>query len=171
MKKLILLSILFVAFVAAKAQNPLFVKGDKVINLGIGIDSYTTISLSGEYGILDGVADKGTVGVGAFVGYGFELFGNKYYHSSRTLAGVRGTFHYPFIDKLDTYGGLGIGLQYHHWSWDDSYGYLTDYNGSSAGLNAGFFLGARYYLTEKLAAFAEVGYGIGYLTVGVAIKL
>jgi hypothetical protein len=170
MKKIILLSVFIVAFFAAKAQNPIFVKGDKVINLGIGIDSYATISASGEYGIIDGVADKGTIGVGAFVGYGFKVLGSKYYNYSHALAGVRGTFHYPFIDKLDTYGGLGIGLQYTHWSWDSSYwGYEASDN--SVGLNAGFFLGARYYLTEKLAAFAEAGYGLGYLTVGVAFKL
>jgi len=167
MKKLILLSVLVVAFVAAKAQEPLFVKGDKVINLGIGFDWYTTISASGEYCILDGIADKGSVGVGAFAGFGFPL-GGVYSHSSRILAGVRGTFHYPLIDKLDTYGGLGIGLQYTHYS--AGY-YWSGYSSSHAGLNAGFFLGARYYLTQRLAAFGEVGYGLGYLTVGVAFKL
>lgn len=166
MKKLILLSVLVVAFVAAKAQEPLFVKGDKVVNLGIGFDWYTTVSVSGEYGILDGIADKGSVGVGAFAGYGFNLFGGYYANSSRILAGVRGTFHYPFIDKLDTYGGLGVGLNYTHWSYDY-------YVGSSSHVSpsAGFFLGARYFLTDKLAAFAEAGYGLGYLTVGVALKL
>jgi hypothetical protein len=170
MKKLILLSVLIVAFIAAKAQDPLFVKGDKVVNLGIGLDNYATISASGEYGIIDGIADKGTIGVGAFAGYGFRILGMSHYNYSRILAGVRGTFHYPFIDKLDTYGGLGIGLQYTHWSWDAAYwGYSSSDN--SVGLNAGFFLGARYYLSERLAAFAEAGYGLGYLTVGVAFKL
>jgi hypothetical protein len=166
MKKLILLSVLIVAFVAAKAQDPLFVKGDKVINLGIGFDWYTTISASGELCVLDGIAEKGSVGVGAFAGFGFPL-GSVYSHSSRILAGVRGTFHYPFIDKLDTYGGFGLGIQYTHWSS----GYYWYGDSSNTGLNAGFFLGARYYLSERLAAFAEAGYGLGYLTVGVAFKL
>jgi len=170
MKKIVLLSVLVVAFFAAKAQSPTFVKGDKVINLGIGIDSYATLSASGEVGILDGIADKGTVGVGAFAGYGFRILGSSIYNYSHALAGVRGTFHYPFIDKLDTYGGLGIGLQYTRWSWNNDY-LGDDYNDSSVGLNAGFFLGARYYFTERLAAFGEVGYGLGYLTVGVAFKL
>jgi hypothetical protein len=165
MKKIILLSVFVVAFFAVKAQNPVFVKGDKVINLGIGFDWYTTISASGEYCIMDGVVDKGSVGVGAFVGYGFPL--RSYYNnSSRILAGVRGAFHYPFIDKLDTYGGFGMGLQYTHWSTGYNWG-----NSSNAGLNYGFFIGARYYLTEKLAVFGEAGYGLGYLTAGVAFKL
>jgi hypothetical protein len=168
MKKIILLSVFVVAFFAAKAQNPVFVKGDKVVNLGI--DNYATISASGEYGILDGIADKGSVGVGAFVGYGFRILGSKYYNYSHALAGVRGVFHYPFIDKLDTYGGLGIGLKYTHWSWDKSYwGYSASDN--SVGLSSGFFIGARYYLNEKLAVFGEAGYGLGYLTAGVAFKL
>jgi hypothetical protein len=167
MKKLILLSVLIVAFVAAKAQTPLFVKGDKVINVGVGFDWYTTISASGEFCILDGIAEQGSVGVGAYAGFGFPL-GSYYSHSSRVLAGVRGTFHYPFIDKLDTYGGFGLGIGYTHYS--AGY-YWSGYNSSHVGLNAGFFLGARYYLTERLAAFAEAGYGLGYLTVGVAFKL
>jgi len=170
MKKIILLSVIVVAFFTAQAQAPAFVKGDKVINLGISVDNYTTISISGEYGILDGIDEKGTVGVGAFAGYGFQILGSKYYNYNRILGGVRGTFHYPFIDKLDTYGGLGIGLKYTSWTWDSSYwGY--DANDSSVGLSAGFFVGARYYLTENLAAFGELGYGLGYLTVGVAFKL
>jgi hypothetical protein len=170
MKKIILLSVFVVAFFAAKAQSPIFVKGDKVVNLGLGLDNYTTISISGEYGILDGIADKGTVGVGAYAGYGFRIFGGLYSNYSRILGGVRGTFHYPFLDKLDTYGGFGLGLQYTHWSWDSSYwGYGA--KDSSTGLGGGFFIGARYYLTEKLAVFGEAGYGLGYLTAGVAFKL
>jgi hypothetical protein len=170
MKKLILLSVLFIAFITVKAQDPIFVKGDKVINLGLGLDTYTRFSLSGEYGILDGIVDKGSIGVGAFASYGFEIFGSKYYHENQVLAGVRGTFHYPFIDKLDTYGGLALGLSFTHKSWDKAYwGY--DDSDNYVDINSGLFVGARYYLTEKIAPFAELGYGLGYLTVGVAIKL
>jgi hypothetical protein len=32
-------------------------------------------------------------------------------------------------------------------------------------------VGARYYFTESIAAFAQVGYGIAYLTLGVSFKL
>jgi len=168
MKKIFLLSVFVIAFFATQAQSPIFAKGDKVINLGIGLSDYATISASGEYGILDGIADKGSIGVGAFAGYGFRISGAlDGYKYSQILAGVRGSFHYPFIDKLDTYAGLGLGLQYTHWSWD----YIVKYNDSSVGLNSGLFLGARYYLTQNLAAFAELGYGLGYLNFGISFKL
>lgn len=171
MKKLILLSVLVIAFSAVKAQDPIFVKGDKVINLGLGLGTYGNLSVSGEYGILDGIADKGSIGVGAYAAYGFKLFNIlAHYHYSQVLGGVRGAFHYPFIDKLDTYGGLGLGLQYNHWSWDSDYWGTTGSDGS-IGLNGGFFLGARYYMTPKIAPFAEIGYGLGYLTVGISFKL
>jgi hypothetical protein len=107
MKKLLLLSVLFIAFIAAKAQEPMFVKGDKAINIGVGFDSYTNLSLSGEYGIVDGIADKGSIGAGAYVGLGYSIINPWYYSNSfRALGGLRGTFHYPFIQKLDTYAGF-----------------------------------------------------------------
>ena len=34
-----------------------------------------------------------------------------------------------------------------------------------------WFVGARYYFTDKLAGMAELGYGITYLNLGVSLKL
>ena len=42
---------------------------------------------------------------------------------------------------------------------------------SSSGLAYSGFVGGRYYFSEKLAAFAEIGYGISVLTFGVSFKL
>ena len=33
------------------------------------------------------------------------------------------------------------------------------------------FIGARYYFTDQFAAFAQLGYGVAYLTLGVSIRL
>jgi hypothetical protein len=41
---------------------------------------------------------------------------------------------------------------------------------SYGGLILGGQLGARYYFNPSVAVFGEVGYGIGYLTLGVAKK-
>jgi hypothetical protein len=171
MKKLFILSVLFIAIGVVNAQEPMFVKGDKAINIGIGFDNYTNISLSGEYCMIDGIADKGSIGAGIYAGIGYSILNPWYYSNSfRALGGVRGTFHYPFIEKLDTYAGIGIGLQFTSWSYDDEYwGYLND-GYTDIGLNSGFFVGARYLLTDNFTVFGEAGYGLGYLTAGISFK-
>lgn len=184
MKKLILLSVFLVAFVATKAQDPIFVKGDKVANIGIGLGSglgtyyklsIPPISLSGEYGIADGLLDKGSVGVGAYLGFSSYKYDWGYTYTSKTTriyVGPRGSFHYPFLDKLDTYAGLSLGFRYYSWKYDsDIADYGDYYNDNSLGFYSYWFVGARYYFTEKLAAMAELGYGITYLNIGIAIKL
>ena len=49
----------------------------------------------------------------------------------------------------------------------------TDWSGTAASASAftySCFIGARYYLNDKIAAFAELGYGIAAFELGVAIK-
>jgi len=52
------------------------------------------------------------------------------------------------------------------------YGSGTSIGSASAGgvIFSGF-LGARYFFNDKFAAFAELGSGIAYLNLGVAIRL
>lgn len=169
MKKLALLSILVVFAFAAKAQEPMFVKGDKVVNVGIGFDAYTNLSISGEYGVADGIADKGSIGAGIYAGLGYSILNPSWYTNQyHAVGGLRGTFHYPFLDKFDTYAGIGLGLEFSNWSYE-IWGVADEY--TDIGLNAGFFLGARYALSEKLTVFGEAGYGIGFLTAGISFKL
>lgn len=163
MKKLLLLSVLAAFVFVAKAQEPLFVKGDKLVNLGIGLGYYTSISASLDYGIADGIAEKGSIGVGPYLGIG-RYFGWGYgwgYSSGYTVfsGGARGTFHYPFIEKLDTYGGIAMGLNFYNFS---GFGIDPDF---------GFFVGANYMLTEKLRVFGELGAGVSYLSAGISFKL
>ncbi|MDA3882429.1 MAG: hypothetical protein PF481_04045 [Bacteroidales bacterium] len=142
-----------------KAQEvaPMFVKGDKIINVGIGLGYYTSVSASLDYGIVDEVAELGTIGVGPYAAFCFR------HSDSAVMAGVRGTFHYPFIEDFDTYVGLGLGLSYNMYS--------ISYLGSSyIHPEGGFFIGARYKMSETLTVFGELGYGISYLNVGLALK-
>jgi hypothetical protein len=184
MKKIILLSAFVVAFFTGMAQNPIFVKGDKVVNIGLGLGSglgtyykmsIPPISLSAEYGILDGLLEKGSVGVGAYLGFSSYKYDWGYTVTSKTThiyVGPRGAFHYPFMDKLDTYAGLSFGFRYYRWKYDSDITDLgSNYNENSLGIYSYWFVGARYYFTEKLAAMAELGYGITYLNIGIALKL
>lgn len=168
------------------AQENTFGKGDKVVNLGIGLLSglysgsgYTSkmppISASFEYGVKDDVLEVGSIGVGGYVGYasakwesdwGGATWGWKY---SNFIIGARGSFHYPLVDKLDTYAGVLLG--YNIVTVKDigtiQSGYTS--NGSAPIFSA--YVGGRYYFNDKFAGMVELGTGIAYFNLGLAIKL
>jgi len=185
MKKL-LLSLMVFVFVLTQlvAQESTFEKGDKALNLGIGIGStlysgsyyksgIPPISASFEVGVADGILDKGTIGVGGYLGYSSHKWdylgwGWKY---TNIIIGARGNFHYPLVDRLDTYTGLLLGYNI---ATSKEFGNSVpgyDYSASSGGVAYAWFVGARYYFTDKFAVMAELGYGITYLNLGIALKL
>jgi hypothetical protein len=184
MKKLLALPLIaFFALSQLSAQDPIFLKGDKVLNLGLGLGSslYTgsfykmqvpPLSASLEVGLVDEIIDKGSIGVGPYLGfasYKWEYSGWGYKYTNFIIGG-RGNFHYPFIDKLDTYTGLLVGFNIVSSS---EFGNLVpgyDYSTASSGLVWSWFIGARYYFTDKIAGMVELGYGIAYLNLGVAMK-
>ena len=165
-----------------ESLESMFNKGDKVINLAIGIGntlytgSYYTkgvppVSFSYEQGIVDEVFDKGVIGILGYVGYTsykYDYLGWGYKYSN-ILVGGGALFHYPLVKKMDTYAGILLGYNI---SSSKEFGTPVgwDYNATSGGIVFSGFVGARYYFTENFAAFAQVGYGIAYLTFGVSIK-
>jgi hypothetical protein len=177
MKKL-LLSLLVVVFTFTQllSQESTFKKGDKALNLGIGFGSsyyggfYTShmpaLSASLEVGVADGILDKGSIGVGGYIGYSSAKY-STYWKTTNFLIGARGSFHYPLVNKLDTYTGLQLGYNVFSTKYYDNT-YTT--GGSASTLQFAWFAGARYYFSNNIAVFAEVGYGVAYLTVGVALK-
>lgn len=55
-----------------------------------------------------------------------------------------------------------------------TYGYegsWNNYSSSVSGFTGSWFLGGRYYFTDNFAGLLELGYGIAYLNIGVALKL
>jgi hypothetical protein len=183
MKKLILLFVAVVFSVTQMlAQESTFAKGDKVLNLAIGFGgrwsgtymktSVPPISASFEVGVKDGVLEKGSIGVGGYLAYASHKweYSGWGWKISDILIGVRGTFHYPLVNKLDTYTGLMIGYDI---SSESEYGNSIpgyDYSSSYGGLTYAWFVGGRYYFSEKFAGLAELGVGITYLNLGVALK-
>lgn len=184
MKKSLLLVVVAVfAMSQLFAQESTFQKGDKVLNLGIGLGStlysgtyyksqVPPVSGSLEFGVVDNVVEKGVIGVGPYVGYSsykyeYSGWGWKY---SNIILGVRGNFHYPLLDKLDTYTGLLLGYNV---ATSKEFGDPVpgwDYSYTAGGVAWSWFVGGRYYFTETLAAMLELGYGIAYLNLGVALK-
>jgi hypothetical protein len=183
MKKLLLI-IVAVCFTLTQlvAQEPVFSKGNKVLNLGIGLGStlysgtfYRTtlppISASLEFGVVDNVLEKGSIGVGPYVGFSshkweYSGWGYKY---TNIVIGARGSFHYPLVKKLDTYTGILLGYDIVSAS---EFGTLSgyDYTASSSGIAWSWFIGGRYWFNDKVAGLLELGYGIAYLNLGVAFK-
>ena len=184
--KVLLLAIMFaIGFLRVDAQS--VTKGDKVLNLGIGLGSpmysgsyysmtVPPISASLEFVIKDDLFNnKGAIGIGGYVGYsankseytyGSETYGWKY---SNLIIGPRGYLHYNFLDKLDTYAGLMLG----YWiSSEKEYGTIqAGYDaGSWGGFISSFYIGGRYFFSDKFAGMLELGSGITYLNIGVALK-
>ncbi len=157
-------------------QESTFVKGDKILNLGVGFGStyyssyYTShtpaLSASLEFGVKDGILEKGSIGIGGYVGYSSAKWTN-YYKTSNIIIGARGSFHYPLVNKLDTYTGLLLGYNIYTYSYDVSY---LGAKGSAGAVTLAWFAGARYYFSDKFAVLGEIGYGIAYLTLGVSFK-
>ena len=190
MKKLLLvLAVTFASVSGSMAQDDVFTKGSKVLNIGVGLggnlggSGYKTaippIVISGEYGLTDALIKKtgeGYVGVGGYLAYSSnkyeygEINGKDYgWKYSYIIIGARGAFHYQFVPKLDTYAGVMLGYNvasasvYGHDTWNVD-------SDSRGGFTYSTFAGARYYFTDKFAAYAEVGYGIANLELGLAIK-
>jgi hypothetical protein len=184
MKKLLL--VLFVAVFSLTqllAQESTFKQGDKVLNLGIGFGStfysgtgykagIPPISASLEFGVKDGVLDKGSIGIGGYLGYSshkweYNNWGWKY---TNIIIGVRGVFHYPLVDKLDTYTGLLLGYNIASSKEFGTAVFGYNYSASSGGVAYSWFVGGRYYFSDKFAGMLELGYGITYLNLGIALK-
>lgn len=176
-KLLLLLVVLGFTLTQLVAQDPIFLKGDKVLNLSLGLGShyYTSyykmqvppVAASLEFGVVDNVLEKGSVGVGPYIGYFSSKYAD-YWKTSYLVLGARGNFHYPLLDKLDTYTGLLLG--YNVVSYKDLGDYTGIYSGSSSGIAWAWFIGGRYYFKDNFAAMLELGYGIAYINLGIALK-
>ncbi len=157
MKKVLLGLIVFGAIMVLNTTNSLaqYEKGDKLLNLGVGLNSYYGggIPLTGSFEV--GVTED--ISAGGSVSY---LSGGGNYGYSVLYIGARASYHVNKLlnlnnDKVDLYGGLGLG--YRNYSWKDSYGfgYDADYNG----IYFGGFIGGRYYFKPNMAGFLELGAG------------
>jgi hypothetical protein len=178
---------LMFSFNPANAKNDVFAKGDKAVNLQIGLlstwylggagyhSSMPQISISGDYALRDDWG-PGVFGVGAFIGYHsykykYGVIGSDYgWKYTRFHIASRATYHYQFVDKLDTYAGVMLGVTIDRAKW---YGGVNSNYTSDAGasLLSTVFAGARYYLTDNFSVMAELCiYDVALLNLGVSLK-
>ena len=179
LKKVFLAALALIGSVSLANAQEVFQKGTTAINAGIGLGSYYSgitippLSVSLDYGVADNLinGNNGSISVGGFVGYAASSFSgwtaDKVTVSYAVLGG-RGAFHYQFAPKLDTYAGLMVSYDLASASSNSSY---VDTSVATSGINWTLFLGGRYFFTEKIGGFAELGYGFYNLNLGVTFKL
>ena len=183
---IILFAALLVAGMTAEAQTQnTFGGGDIVLSAGIGAGTALNIGntvvppivIQGEYGIVDNLFDAySSIGVSGYMGFaaGRKSFYYYPYDTYRQkinsfLLGVRGTFHYQFVERLDTYAGITLGGEIANVREEGRWG-----NGQPpryGGFLADGFIGARYYVVPQLAVYGELGFGVAYFTLGVSFKI
>jgi hypothetical protein len=190
MKKIIIITCAIMAFGAGAQAQSAFEKGNIVANVGIGLGSYiggsgykTTvlpISVSAEYGLLD-ITDKITLGVGGYLAYTANKYEETYailqtsysyaFKYSYFIIGARGIAHYKLSEKFDPYLGVMLGYNVASSKYDgDNIPNYTPTAASAGGFSYSAFVGARYLFSEKIGVFAELGYGIAVLELGLTVK-
>ncbi|MDB5241203.1 MAG: hypothetical protein JWP57_1828 [Spirosoma sp.] len=137
---------------------------NKYLNVGVGLASYygggLPLGASFEVDIKDNISVGGSVDYLRYsYGYNFIYFG------------ARGSYHLGELlnvqdSKFDPYVGATLGFR--HSGYANTYGY--DYGAYNSGLFLGAHIGSRYYFGDKVGGFAEVGYGVSALRIGVTAK-
>ncbi|HMR18787.1 MAG TPA: hypothetical protein PKA53_05770, partial [Sphingobacterium sp.] len=69
----------------------------------------------------------------------------------------------------DVYGGVMLGYNIVTYSVDGNDGGMGNNYGSGLGFSG--FLGGRWLFSDNIGVFAELGYGVSTLNVGITFKL
>ncbi|MBL1407619.1 hypothetical protein [Sphingobacterium faecale] len=172
--------ILWAICIATWAQAQSFQKETIAINAGIGLGTALgglgkarpAISASVDYGVWD-IGGPGVISLGGYVGNtGYRYSSGAYTAKwNYVVIGARGAYHYrgfTSVPKLDAYGGAMLGYNMVRYSSDGEDIALADSYGSGIGLSG--FLGGRWFFTPKTGAYAELGYGVSVLNVGITFR-
>lgn len=182
MKK-ILSTMIAVVAMTLSTNAQLFDEEVKFFHVGIGVGSpyaysgsdvsIPPVHASAEFAISE------KIGVGGLIGYTASKYDEAYLGDSYSwkftylIVGARGAYHFIDSDKADVYGGVMLGYNIASATFESNDADLEQYvtEPSVGGVAFGGFVGARYMFTEQLGGFAELGYNISWLSVGLAVKL
>ncbi len=177
MKKIFLLAALSLILGANHCvlAQAVFDKGDKAINLGIGLFALGA-NASVEFGM------QKNIGIGAYFGYeristgliGAAVGVNFGYN--KLNLGVRGAYHLGEVlnmkdEKFDFYVAGGVGVSIDN-GYADAYNVFTNEFNYRTRVRPQILIrpGVRYYFSEKTAGWAEIGTGGSWLQGGIAFK-
>ncbi len=158
MKKILTILVMAVASIATitASANGTFAKNDLVGSATIGFGDGFAQRIAIDYGVADGWIDGN-----ASLGIGASLNNTIGWHGGDQLTLIANcSFHYQFVENLDTYVvlGFGGGVAMAHKYTDGRFDWTSS-------------IGARYYLTPTFALNAEVGHtNRSYCNLGVSIK-
>lgn len=187
MKQIYLILALLFLTLQSIAQTEHFQKGQIDAQLGIGFINtmetklyagYTDIGNKSKFktppilAVVDyGITDE--ISIGGYINYFHtEYVSYEDRETSKTFViGARGMYHYELTPLLDTYAGAGLG-------YGRSKKFASAYfpNDPDVMFNQGdlyyqLTIGARYRFGNKLGVFAEAGYGVAALNIGLNVKL
>ena len=192
MKKLLFIFGLIgsIQFITLPANAQAFYQGASMLSVGIGFGgvhgdysptaSSPTTGLSYEYGITE--FNQGVLGVGLYLGNKVftlrkEEVNPIFYQESKwdyTIVGLLGNYHFSTRHRYDPYisvmGGIKS-LTYKNVNTTNQEDPYSSSSKSKVGVAFSVGGGVRYFWSNNIAAFGEVGYGISYVTIGACIKL
>jgi len=187
-KTVLLVVIAMFTFLSVNGQEVLN-KGDKMMNLGLGLASkygfIPSINFSGEIGVIP-TGDIGIVSFGGEAEYKMSTWSisNFWYTdagiSHNFAAGGRAAWHLHVFNnpKYDLYAGASIGFKMrthdNNWiDWSASKGYYTEYS-NYTGIYQTIFVGARIMTSDNFGFFGEIADGyhsISYFKIGMTFKM
>lgn len=150
-------------------------KGDNLLNLGLGLNSYYSAGVPVSAIYEAGVSKD--ISFGGGIDYLSHTYGylNSNYRYTSVYIGLRGSYHFNELlnlrsNDVDIYGGLSLG--YRSFSWSEGNFNGTGLNSNySSGLYLGVHVGGRYYFSNNVAGFLELGaLGSTNARIGVAFK-
>ncbi|MDP2914772.1 MAG: outer membrane beta-barrel protein [Candidatus Aminicenantes bacterium] len=146
-----MLAVLFVSSLSLAQTTGLFKKGGLYITPQIGFNSLSIpIGASVEYGLTENIGIGGTV---TYWGWNADPYG-KY---TTIILSAEALYHLTNLklDKIDLYGGAGLGFAINSFSYNS--GWSSDYwSPGGSGLDLGIIIGGRYYFSPKMAVSLRI---------------
>jgi hypothetical protein len=185
MRKNLLTALFILTGFHLSAQESSLKKGNLKLNAGLGIGSFVKVtggktvfpplSVSVEYAI------DNEMTIGAILGYtsteDVDTYGSigvqDVYRYSHILFGARANYYFNSEEKYDFYGGAFLGYNAISVSLtsSSSSGSMSSYEAEASNFLYGIHIGGRYKFSPKTSAFAEIGYGLALLNLGITINL
>ena len=171
---------LLVALLTFSAVSTTVAAQELTPNLHLGVGIGNQFSLAGAKGGVPPVFASydhpitEAITVGGYLGYtSFSTpFLAESFKYSYLIIGARGTYHLDLgPENLDPYGGLLLGYNVVNAKYSGGDLPFGASFGSTSGVAYSFFVGANYNFNEKFGAFAELGYGIAWLQLGLNVRL
>lgn len=170
--------IVFVACFYTKESKAQFAEGDRLLNLGLGVSTHYSggipVSITYEQQAIDPNLSVG--GIVGFLSHSSSFNGTGYSYNV-FLFGARGSYHFNELlskaanlnmKNIDLYAGAGLAYQTINWNSPSPIGKSSNYDNR---LRLLFHIGGRYYFTNTIAAYLELGdVGASTMQVGIAFK-